>query len=716
MDSVSNITSTEYPVYIGFWTNWSQGKVLGSSLTLTRSDGNLLISFIAFFLTIIVSHLWSIICFFLHLSLSSREPRGPLHHQRQAILRNNPGPSGTAWTLIQVAWIWRRRGVIRKIIPLLLATSLVASGLAIATAFSARIATGSEVLISGSNCGIVVGGTNTSDNGMVILPWEGREVEASASYAQQCYSEARTSLVSMPCRDSPFVRQELPFSVDLNADCPFDPSLCRSNNSNIILDTGLIDSLYDLGMNTPPEDRLLFRKVLQCAPLITEGYKKDYIYSDDRSYTRYYYGEPLWFLRPISFIPANVTYEYPTDISNRTDITDLNYAYPDYTLEIITAYSTNGTVLNDSSSMFNPMPQLRRNDADVFVLFLSTNTVRFSGTHIPTDPWYYPNQTEINDPSFNWSDPYLIPAVISFEPASPLACAYQEQYCRPDGGGCTELGSSNDAIDASGSLFQDNQAYTNFEWLGWAGTFGLEAVIRTLRSHALTSRFGLYLGLQGQIPGNQWQLDVQYWLAISLAAMQRAVTVNAAGALPNDEAAIWRPSNDSEINICQNQKIVSPAHVTFSVFGLGFLGAFGLLIIITSFSIEPITSCVQRRWKLNPYRRLEWVTNNTLQLQRLAQEELGLGEWSRCDESIPLVTNDVHLAHLDVSDEKHPVLQVPNKIVTSVVDHNGAGVGQEEVSLRDDSSNSRSDTHIGVEDDVVSAEDSDSDGPAFTLR
>jgi hypothetical protein len=101
-------TSSQYPVYTGIWTNWSYGKVMGATLTLTRSNANLLIAFVALFLSVITTRLWAIISFSIHTYLATPDARDTLHHQRQAVLRNNGGPSGTTWTLIQLAWRWRQ--------------------------------------------------------------------------------------------------------------------------------------------------------------------------------------------------------------------------------------------------------------------------------------------------------------------------------------------------------------------------------------------------------------------------------------------------------------------------------------------------------------------------------------------------------------------------------------------------------------------------------
>ena len=72
--------------------------------------------------------------------------------------------------------------------------------------------------------------------------------------------------------------------------------------------------------------------------------------------------------------------------------------------------------------------------------------------------------------------------------------------------------------------------------------------------------------------------------------------------------------------------------------------------------IEPIARFVQTRAKLNQYSRLEWSTNGTFQLQRLAHEELGIGEWESADEVIPTTKSHTDLAPLDISDLKHPRL------------------------------------------------------------
>lgn len=42
-----------YSIYEGVWINWARGRVFGSTITLNRRDGGLIISFITLFITLV---------------------------------------------------------------------------------------------------------------------------------------------------------------------------------------------------------------------------------------------------------------------------------------------------------------------------------------------------------------------------------------------------------------------------------------------------------------------------------------------------------------------------------------------------------------------------------------------------------------------------------------------------------------------------------------
>lgn len=98
------------------------------------------------------------------------------------------------------------------------------------------------------------------------------------------------------------------------------------------------------------------------------------------------------------------------------------------------------------------------------------------------------------------------------------------------------------------------------------------------------------------------------------------------------------------------------------MFGLCFTLAAGALIIITSYVLDPISECLHARYRHKSYQHLEWRSNATLQLHRLAEEQVGCGAWENCTALIPTTTggaDEAALSRLDISDPTHPRLRRP---------------------------------------------------------
>ncbi|KAK3683339.1 hypothetical protein B0T22DRAFT_245517 [Podospora appendiculata] len=638
------MSTVDYAVYTGIWTDWSYGKALGATLTLGRSDANLLIAFVAFFLTVVTSRLWAIACFVFHSCLSSRGPRDTVHHQRQAVLRNNSGPVSTAWTLVQLGWAWRKsEKTTRKVVPLLACSVLLAVGFTVAAGFSSRIGRNSEVLLASGNCRNVGAISNETVQFDYYMPWVAKQIASAATYAQQCYSAG--SSVARNCRNTNFVQPQLPMSMNTTAGCPFDAQLCATNNSNLILDTGLLDSHTHLGINSPPESRFQLRTVLHCAPLVTEGHKQPFTSFHDQLFTSYFYDTQQGVagdVEPIVFgaAPYNGSYTDPRALAE-----------------------------------FIPIPGLQRRDAETHLFFLSPNQVMFNAPTI--DPWYNSSQSEELSfviPVGSSSEKSERRLWLAAEAASPLGCASQMQICfsdLPADQKCTPLSGFGDTSDAMKQLGVTNSSTARFKW-AWntmvSADFAAINVVRTLGQQALTSRYNLIDGFQGgTLPQDQWQRDVQYWNAVSLATMQQSLLVAAAGDLFDYPDALKSPGNDEARTLCASQKMISPNHVSFSLFGLAFIAVFGLLAIIASLCLESVVHCIQRRMKRDPYTRMEWFATGALQMQRMAHEELGVGVWSQCDELVPVSRGNTILAGLDVSDVRHPLLCGPRPAIEKMI-------------------------------------------------
>lgn len=103
----------------------------------------------------------------------------------------------------------------------------------------------------------------------------------------------------------------------------------------------------------------------------------------------------------------------------------------------------------------------------------------------------------------------------------------------------------------------------------------------------------------------------------------------------------------------------STAYANFSIFGLSLIFVIGGIIIITnylleSFFLDSVFHCFKNRHLEARYQKLEWYMNGTLQLQRLAHEQLGYGDWAKCDSEMPVTESKGPLAVLDLHDPKHP--------------------------------------------------------------
>jgi hypothetical protein len=78
---------------------------------------------------------------------------------------------------------------------------------------------------------------------------------------------------------------------------------------------------------------------------------------------------------------------------------------------------------------------------------------------------------------------------------------------------------------------------------------------------------------------------------------------------------------------------------------------------LTSWLLEPILAWFQTRRNAKTYAPLEWMTNETLQIQRLAYEEAGYGNWSRTMKHVPITARDDLLGVLDMDQYEHPRLK-----------------------------------------------------------
>lgn len=152
----------------GAWINWTDGAILGATITVSSRDGTLLISFVATFVTIVGAQLWRILSYMIHQIRSSREPQDGLHYQQQNILRNTASAGGAAWSFLKQAWYWRGKASmsILRMIPWTLFSVIYLVLFALLATFSSEVSksAGRARLLRAGDCGTWVTDGDTSSD------------------------------------------------------------------------------------------------------------------------------------------------------------------------------------------------------------------------------------------------------------------------------------------------------------------------------------------------------------------------------------------------------------------------------------------------------------------------------------------------------------------------------------------------------------------------
>ncbi|KAF7519887.1 hypothetical protein G7054_g12945 [Neopestalotiopsis clavispora] len=694
-------------VHAGLWTDWSRGAILGRTLTMSRTEGNLLIAFTASFIAFVATRFWRVLCLVLHRCCSSDGPEFALHHQRQVILRNSSGPDSGLVSLVRLSWAWRRLGFRRllHLSSLSILAALTFAAFTVAGGFSSTIssAVGDVVLINSANCGFCGYAVVTSMAGL-ISRFYSNQLNNAANYAQQCYTTNSSGLLGC----GRFVKSNTRKTVNTNASCPFEEGLCRSSHSNILLDTGFYNTNDDLGLNAPVEEQSSIRYVLSCAPLVTDGYTSRQNTSVGEV-IQYHYGLTTHNDGDVfnySFRTDPVESQY-AGVRNPDGYDGINYRVQTRSCNTVEGQPENG-------SYYVPMPGLQRSDGDVTIVHLAGYGVVFEEPG--ADAWYRPfvrgkDNLHITTARDNEAIPYYIPE----EPASPLGCVEQYQFCnsaRPDNSSCGPLASFRDAILGATTFFnmtvdemvnaqgpispKENRAASLLWWLGTilaTNASSIYYLIQHLGAKSLASQSQLFSGAQYALPSNQWQIDVANWFDTLLALQQASYISTVIG--PDDQELLdgaWYSFEDTDEGVfCDSQKMRSSTHTSFSVFGLCFTYVTGALIILISAIIEPILTFFFKRRGYQRFRELEWATNQQLQLHRLAHEPLGYGNWTRATKFVPMTEKDEYLGQLDVSTD-HPVIAKPSSKTEHETNHQVETSSNDEATItvsspRDDEEN-----------------------------
>jgi hypothetical protein len=307
-------TMSSAQVYKGVWTDWSKGAVLGKSLTVTDAMGNILLTIIATYISYVGMFLWRIIAFGLHQLLVKSSPTNAIRHQQQLAMRNSSDPLSafidvlSIWKAYQFNsrrsrlpnWFQRSRPQALGAVPpatnvkvrtgiLITVSFVVWAGLIVAGIESSNIAINSyqssDVLVKQGLCGFWSFSAPTSQASQAAADDQAHktlnDTLAGRAYARACYAGDASFGGTISCNF--FTKQSLIYTAQIlknkcpfgtknssdNLNLPFKNGECdvEYNTGAHFMDTGLLDSHVDLGINALADDRVKFRKVTTCSPI-----------------------------------------------------------------------------------------------------------------------------------------------------------------------------------------------------------------------------------------------------------------------------------------------------------------------------------------------------------------------------------------------------------------------------------------------------------------
>ncbi|KAL8819482.1 MAG: hypothetical protein Q9223_002094 [Gallowayella weberi] len=517
----------------------------------------------------------------------------------------------------------------------------------VAGIFSSQVtkAAGNEVLIQSRRCGLLnLTLDPSSQRGSVAVGnLETNDTMTASTYSQACYGNGQN-----PLQCNRYIRPSLPWTTVSNATCPFTHSLCYYGaTSAYLMDSGLLDSHRDLGINAPSSDRVQYRKITTCSPIHFSAYVVEVNNTNQKTngYRRFniMLGEV--------FDITNYTLQY-----NLHTLADgIGYALSSFTA------SPNGWV---------PIPALNRSDGDVTLVLLAANSIVYENP--VTDPFFAATTEYSSVLNDGLERTFYTPDSL----VSGIACVDQHQFCNPANRKCTPL---------TGFIGLDTNSDPYWQ-IGLSRTQYITAKLIAFTSGRLTTYYSIASRgvnalrasetvvpntfFQIGLPNTQWMVEVSSWFAISMAKLQLKTVQYATGPpyIPEGYNLVG-PESKEEENICKNQIIRNAKGTTsFSVLGVTIILVVGAVLILGSFALDPTVQLVRHTMRKNEYKIIQYAVDGTWQLQRLAYEEAGQGHWSGGVNSVPLTRVEDKIGLPRDANQTHPRLSQASKPNEHVLD------------------------------------------------
>lgn len=323
------------------------------------------------------------------------------------------------------------------------------------------------------------------------------------------------------------------------------------------------------------------------------------------------------------------------------------------------------------AAQWTSIPELEQTSADLTLIFLASNSIKY--TYPTNDPFFSAN-FRVDLGTFSGVD---LSYYSADEHVNVMACQDQYQYCSVNlaENQCTPLTGYQQAYTYT-AVNETSSSSLKFNALQSAVASRIILTSRTLSMyHSIGGRGASALlasetvqdqNQLSELPPTQWQREISAWYAVSLAKLQRSAVEYAASSTAKDAfppgAYLEEPFDAATKAMCYSQKMgITGDTLSFSVLGLVIVFAVGVVIIVVFFLLQPIVSWLQSkgmRGGPGAFRRIRWILDDKLQVQRMMFEEAGMGgKWTNLDGNVPVTeARDVIFGGLEGVDFKEPRL------------------------------------------------------------
>lgn len=271
------------------------------------------------------------------------------------------------------------------------------------------------------------------------------------------------------------------------------------------MDTGLVDSSLVLGMNTPENQRLQYRKIATCTPINATGLTTSInITSDDSEFP----SQPGDTIVTYNFGPIQDSSNYTFFHNRHAGLDRIGY-----TIDAEWAYAHSGPLI-----AWDPIPAFNRTDADVMFAAISGNAMRVEATCEDAIFGAHLLDSEVIDENEVFNS-YFLDRIVG-----TIACTEQYQICNPNNDKCTTLSGHFDLMDSTLDLTLNNMQVMIAERITKALAYSdLYKVINGRGAAVLQAQNSVNGFIQAPLPPNQWQIESASWFASSLARFQSEI-------------------------------------------------------------------------------------------------------------------------------------------------------------------------------------------------